>query len=393
MPNKRSSEKKKKASIGNSEEYMEKYKILFESSTDAIMTLGKERFLDCNKATLKMFGMTKEEFTKVHPSEISPPKQANGKSSRTEADKRIATAFEKGVNKFEWIHRRSNGEDFPVTVWLTAFPLDGKQVLQATVRDITEQKGIEMALSESEARLRSIWDSVETGIIIIDAETREIVDINNKALEMIGTSKKNIIGKVCHKFICPSEEGKCPIIDLGQKADDAKERIMLTVNGKEIPIQKSVTTFDLSGKKFILDSFVDISQLKKVEAELEEYKEHLEDLVEERTSQLVKAEKEVRRLIQAVETSVNAVAILDIDMNIVYANLAFGELFEADMSKVLKSNVGSYVEKDYVKTVSEKIALGLDGKDVDIFEIQAKTAKGNLRWVEIVGSMIFDDSG
>ncbi len=392
MPKKKSGEKKKKASIDNSEEYMEKYKILFESSTDAIMTLGKKNFLDCNEATLKMFGMTKEEFTKVHPSEISPPKQANGKSSRTEADKQIATAFEKGVNKFEWIHRRSNGEDFPATVWLTVFFLDGEQVLQATVRDITEQKGIEMALSESETRHRSIWDSVQTGILIIDTETREIVDINNKALEMIGTAKKNIIGNICHKFICPSEVGKCPILDLGQKGD-AMERILLTAKGKEIPIQKSVTTFKLGNKEYILDSFVDISLQKKVEAHLEEYKEHLEDLVEERTGQLVKAEKEVRRLIQAVETSVNAVAILDIDMNIVYANIAFGELFEADMNKVLKSNAGSYVKKDYLGLVHENIKLALEGKDIDIFEIRARTAKGNLRWVEILGSVIYDDSG
>jgi len=392
MPKKKSGEKKKKADNDNSEEYMEQYKILFESSTDAIMTLGRDRFTDCNEATLKMFGMTKEEFTAVHPSEISPPKQANGKDSRSEADKRIATAFKNGYNKFEWIHRRSNGEDFPATVWLTAFPLDGKQVLQATVRDITEQKGIELALSESEERLRSIWDSVQTGILIIDSETREIIDINNKALNMIGTSRKKVIGKICHKFICPSEVGNCPILDLGQE-EDSMESVLITAKGKEIPIQKSVATFKRGDRKYILDSFVDISQQKKAEAQLEEYKEHLEELVEERSGQLVKAEKEVRRLIQAVETSVNPMAILDIDMNIVYANIAFGELFEANMNELLKSNTWEYIEKDYLDLVRENIEMGMEGKDIDIFEIQARTAKGNLRWVEVVGSLVYDDGG
>ncbi|MCK5024448.1 MAG: PAS domain S-box protein [Thermoplasmata archaeon] len=392
MQKKKTSEKKKKINKINLDDCQEQYKILFESSSDAIIALGKDNFLDCNEATLKMFGMTKKEFTRAYPFEISPPKQANGKSSRIEADKRIAEAFKKGVNKFEWIHRRSNGEDFPATVWLTVFPFDGEQVLQATVRDITEQKGIELALAESEARLRSIWDCIQTGIVIIDTETREIVDINNKALEMIGASKKKVIGRICHEFICPSEVGKCPILDRGQKAD-AMERILLTANGKELPIQKAATTFKLGDKKYILDSFVDISLQKNVEAQLEVHKEHLEDLVEDRTGQLVKAEKEVRRLIQAVETSINAVIILDIDMNIEYANLAFTELFEADMNMILKTNAGAYIEKDYLDQIRENIERGLEGIDVGAFEIQARTSKGNLRWLEIVGSIIYDNGG
>ena len=392
MPKRKNNENKAGASKKDSMEIKEQYKILFESSTDAIMLLDEGSFIDCNPATLEMFGMTKEEFTKVHPSEISPPKQANGKDSRTEADKRIREAFKKGYNKFEWIHRRSNGEDFPVTVWLTVFPIEGRQVLQATVRDITEQKEIEKAHRDSETQLLGIWNSVQTGIIMIDTKTRKIVDINNKALEMIGTTRKKTMGKVCHEFICPSEKGKCPILDLGQKAD-AMERVLLTVDGREIPIQKSVTTFKIGDKEYILDSFVDITHQKKVEAELKEYKDNLEELVEDRTSQLMKAEKEVRRLIQAVETSVNAVTILDFNMNIVYANIAFGELVEANMIDILKNNASSYIEKEYLNLVREKIELGLEGKDLDIFEIQLKTSKGNLLWAEIVGSIIYDESG
>ena len=137
---KNKSSEKKKNSKEIKEEYSEQYKLLYETSSDAIMILDGDTFLDCNPATEKMFKMKKEDFTKVHPSEISPPVQANGKDSRTEADKRIADAFRKGFNKFEWIHRRSDGKDFPATVWLTSFSLNGKQVLQVTVRDITDLK-------------------------------------------------------------------------------------------------------------------------------------------------------------------------------------------------------------------------------------------------------------
>jgi len=45
-----------------------------------------------------------------------------------------------GSHFFEWTHKRINGEEFPATVLLTRIKLDGKELLTATVRDITETK-------------------------------------------------------------------------------------------------------------------------------------------------------------------------------------------------------------------------------------------------------------
>ncbi len=157
--------KGRKAKIGQGSPIQdEKYRLLFESSSDAIMLLDRERFFDCNKATLDMFGLTKEEFIKRHPSEISPPKQANGKSSREEADRRISEAYEKGINKFEWVHRRSNGQDFPATVWLTAFPLEGRKVLQATVREVCHTEEAHLDLEAHRLKLQLMLDEKSEGM-------------------------------------------------------------------------------------------------------------------------------------------------------------------------------------------------------------------------------------
>lgn len=133
-------------------------------------------------------------------------------------------------------------------------------------RDVTEQKQAEKSLRESEAKLKTIMESVQAGIVIIDRDTHVIVDLNNLAASMIGEPKEEIKDSVCHRFICPAEKGKCPVADLHQNVNQS-ERVLLTATGETRPILKSVTTVRLDGKEYLLESFIDISDRKKAEAE------------------------------------------------------------------------------------------------------------------------------
>ena len=119
----------------------EKFRSIYESSNDAIMLLTEHAFFDCNRRTLEIFGMrSKAEFISCPPAQLSAPQQSDGQESGSAAQKHIMAAFKRGSNRFEWICRRKNGEDFPAEILLSAFNFEGKRVLQATVRDITERK-------------------------------------------------------------------------------------------------------------------------------------------------------------------------------------------------------------------------------------------------------------
>ena len=117
----------------------------------------------------------------------------------------------------------------------------------------------------------TIWNHVECGIVIVDATTREILDINPVAARMVGDDPSKIVGKRCHKFICPAEVNACPIMDKGQIVDRS-ERKFIRANGESVPIIKSVAKIQYRGRLALLESFTDIGNLKEAEAKLLQFR-------------------------------------------------------------------------------------------------------------------------
>lgn len=144
-----------------------------------------------------------------------------------------------------------------------------------TIQDITERKKDEQKLESTWAYIEKLLDSVSSGIVVIDCETRRIVDANPAALDLIHACIEDVVGKVCHNFICPNEIGNCPLLDKGQYIDKS-ERILIKSNGEKCPIIKSVTKVEHNGKFLLVESFQDISLVKAKEAELKASYQKLE---------------------------------------------------------------------------------------------------------------------
>jgi two-component system cell cycle sensor histidine kinase/response regulator CckA len=134
------------------------------------------------------------------------------------------------------------------------------------VSDITERKHAEELLRESEEYLKTLLDSIHAGIMVIDGETHKIIDVNFYGLEMIGFKKEQISGHVCHEHVCPAEIGKCPVTDL-QQTVDSSESVLIKANGEQIPILKSVVPITRKERRYLIESFVDITERKQVERE------------------------------------------------------------------------------------------------------------------------------
>ena len=109
-----------------------------------------------------------------HPVDLSPATQPDGTDSITLANKQIATAMEKGSNRFEWMHKRVDGSEFPAEVLLNALQLEGRNVLQAVVRDITERKQTEQQLKDRSVALEAANEALKVSNQALEDQALEL---------------------------------------------------------------------------------------------------------------------------------------------------------------------------------------------------------------------------
>jgi PAS domain S-box-containing protein len=140
-----------------------RFRQLYEQSADAILLLDGEVFIDCNPATVKMMRCTdKQQLLSLQPAQLSPEIQPDGRNSFEKAKEITAMAFDRGSYRFEWMHRRLDGEDFWVEVLLTVIPLDGKDILHTVWREIGARKQAESNLYQKNEELINTLQQLET---------------------------------------------------------------------------------------------------------------------------------------------------------------------------------------------------------------------------------------
>ncbi|MEG4086492.1 PAS domain S-box protein [Microcoleus sp. POL10_C6] len=176
-----------------------KFRSLYEATSDAVMLLDEKEFFDCNLATLKIFGCSNtKQFYGKKLSDFSPQFQPSGQDSSSLAIQRISTAMQTGSCRFDWVHKRLDGSEFPAEVLLNAMEIKGRKVIQGVVRDITDRKrdedGIKASLAEKEVLLKEIHHRVKNNLQVISSllklQSRYIQD--SHVSEMLKESQNRV---------------------------------------------------------------------------------------------------------------------------------------------------------------------------------------------------------
>ncbi|MEM2393423.1 MAG: PAS domain S-box protein [Candidatus Bathyarchaeia archaeon] len=333
-----------------------KYRSIFETAYDCIILMDLNGNITDVNNVISEFGFTKEQLIGRNVTEFVSLKDKM-RLIKEIALKREGKSFEGNVE--------INTPKGKVSAAYRCKPLvvDGHVVgLQATITDATSPK----AGRAEKFSFGEMLDSLLTGVIIVDAKTHKIVYANRYALEMIGASKEEVVGKICHCFVCPAEKGKCPITDLGQTVDRS-ERILLKANGESIPILKTVAVASWQGRRYLVESFIDITERKMVEEELLETAEKYKTLFEK---------------------SLDAIFIADAETGIIVdCNRAAAELVGRDKSEIIGKHQRILHPPERIKdgfsVTFKQHAQGIE----EMLEDQVITKNGEIKDVAIKASV------
>lgn len=177
--------KQTQAALSNSDA---KYRILYESSEDAIMLLNPKTcvFVGGNPSTIRIFGAKDEKaFIEIGPAQVSPKYQRDGQLSSEKAVEMMSKAMNEGSHFFEWVHKRLDGTEFPATVLLTYVQFQSEIFLQAVVRDISKEKEAQERLEESNQEL----DAQQQQLLALNQQLKVEVASRRQAQDALERSK------------------------------------------------------------------------------------------------------------------------------------------------------------------------------------------------------------
>jgi two-component system cell cycle sensor histidine kinase/response regulator CckA len=250
-------------------ESMERYRVLFRASPLPTWVYDVEtlRFLAVNDAAVRLYGWSREEFLSMDILAIRPD------TDRGEL-RRYVREMPEGFNQSQgrWCHRTRDGRELDVEI--TSHPIEfaGRRARLVHVADVSERNRAMQALHESEARFRTVVESIDEGLLITDRDDR-IVYANSRVTEILGWTAEELVGRIGYELLVPPGERAAMRARLGRRASGVAERWqmqLLRKDGTRVWVEHSGLPFRDDAGTIVgtIGAFAEITERLRLEEEL-----------------------------------------------------------------------------------------------------------------------------
>ncbi|MCK5038924.1 MAG: PAS domain S-box protein [Thermoplasmata archaeon] len=348
------------------EENKERYRNLFNMISDAIYLIDQETgsIMDVNDTACEMYGYTRDEWLTMKNTDVSAESNETQKAT-SEPPEGIPLRY----------HKKKDGTVFPLEMTLSAFELQGRKVILAAARDITERNKAEKALQEANDIINR---SPAVAFLWKNTVGWPVEFVSENVEELFGyTAKEFISGKISYGEIVH-------IDDLGKVADEVQRNC-------EYP---DISSFRHDPYRIITkegqEKWVqDITQIRRNEdGEVAHFEGVVYDITEQKKAEEAMEESE-ERFRNLFNSSPEGIAIIGTDGTILDYNPAQEKLSNMPREDIIGKTFMDlqHINEDDLEDLGDMMADVLSGKDTEPFELQININDEPI-WVEIFPALI-----
>ena len=157
-------------------------------------------------------------------------------------------------------------------IWVesTGVPIlrnDSKYIM-GVFQDCTARRRMEQTLRENEERYRAVMQQSNESILLVDIETRRILEVNPHCVETFGYSEAELLAMTTYDLVADTRENidrRSDAISSGAGANEQLIHIRCK-NGKILDVERSATVIQYGGKHVFMFANRDISAERKLQA-------------------------------------------------------------------------------------------------------------------------------
>ncbi len=343
-----------------------RYRRLFEAAEDGILILDAETGMieDVNPFLINMLGYSREEFVEKKLWEVGAFKDIEASQNAFEA-----LQISEYIRYEDLPLKTKDGHLIQVEFVSNVYLVEDEKVIQCNIRDITARKHAEDAMQGSEARYRRLFEAAEDGILILDAKTGRIEDVNPYLIKMLGYSREEFIEKKLW------EVGAFLDIEASQDAFEAlqehkfiryEDLPLRAKDGQLIQVEFVSNVYLVGDEKVIQCNIRDITEHKRIIVALQENEKRYYDLVNQ---------------------SPEGVFIIEISGKILTVNKAMCRELAFNEEELLSMSIWDIIPQDYLGQYRKSLSKILEGKILEGAAEYAVCGKdGKIHYVEVLSA-------